>query len=204
MNKERGGSGAKELLSGTKVVLRAVTAQDLPLLEHWDQDPEIETLMGRRFDIVRPTDWLRNLLTGRTGFAWMIEERETGRPVGELEFCNFNRRTGSGELRICLGEKECWGRGYGREAMSLALRFAFVTRHYHSVYLRVFTTNTRAIRLYERLGFRKVGVTPPSARREDQGPILLMELSKERWRHFQEEAVPAALDRVAASAYHSE
>jgi RimJ/RimL family protein N-acetyltransferase len=179
--------GAQALLTGSRVCLRPVTGSDLPLLERWDEDPEIEALMGRRFTAVQPTEWLRNHLTGRSGLAWMVEE--TGRPVGELELANLNRRAGTVEVRICLGEKESWGHGYGREALSLALRFAFINWRLRSVYLRVYTDNLRAIHLYERLGFRKIGVASPSDRRGDASPILLMELSSERWRSLQEEAV---------------
>lgn len=181
--------GAKALMTGTQVSLRPVTGSDLALLESWDQDPEIEALMGRRFTAVQPLEWLRSHLTGRGGLAWMVEEAETGRPVGELELANLNRRAGSVEVRICLGAKERWGRGYGREALSLALRFAFVNWRLRTVHLRVYTENQRAVRLYERLGFRKVGITPPSERRGDLSPILLMELSQERWHRIQAEAV---------------
>lgn len=181
--------GAKALMSGTKVRLRPVSGSDLALLERWDRDPEIEALMGRRFAVVQPTEWLRSHLTGRGGHAWMVEECATGRPVGELELANLNRSAGSVEVRICLGEKESRGQGYGREALSLALRFAFVTWRLRSVHLRVYTENPRAIHLYERLGFRKVGITPPSDRRGDLSAILLMELSQERWSRLQAEAV---------------
>lgn len=181
--------GAKALMGGTKVRLRPVSGSDLALLERWDVDPEIEALMGRRFAAVQPTEWLRTHLTGRNGMAWMVEECVTGRPVGELELANLNRRAGSVEVRICVGERESRGQGYGREALSLALRFAFVTWRLRSIYLRVYTENGRAIHLYERLGFRKVGITPPSERRGDLSAILLMELSQERWSRLAAEAV---------------
>lgn len=180
--------GTMALLTGARVSLRPVSGEDLALLERWDRDPAIEALMGRRFTTVQPTEWLRNYLTGRGGIAWMVVESSSGRPVGELELTNLNRPAGTVEVRICLGEKERWGRGYGREALSLALRYAFVTWRLRSVYLRVYTENVRAIRLYDRLGFRKVGITSPSERRGDSSPILLMELTHERWRRLQEDA----------------
>jgi RimJ/RimL family protein N-acetyltransferase len=185
--KERRLAGSDLRLTGAQLRLRPVTALDLALLERWDQDPELEALMGRRFCQLQPTDWLRQHLTGRSGVAWMIEELE-GRPVGELELANLNRRAGSAEVRICLGDQEVRGRGYGREALGLALRFAFVNWNLRSIYLRVYTSNHRAIRLYDRLGFRKIGVTAPSDRRGDSAPILLMEITREKWQRLQEKA----------------
>lgn len=188
MMKERRTTGADGRLSGAQVRLRPVTALDLALLLRWDEDPEIEALMGRRFGQIEPADWLRQHLVGRGGVAWMIEERATERPVGELELANLNRRARTAELRICLGEAESRGHGYGREALGLALRFAFVTLNLRSVHLRVYASNGRAVHLYDRMGFRKLGIAPPSDRRGDSGPILLMELTQERWHRLQEQA----------------
>jgi RimJ/RimL family protein N-acetyltransferase len=186
MIKERRTAGAEDRLIGAQVRLRPVTALDLALLERWDQDPELEALMGRRFSQLQPTDWLRQHLVGRSGVAWMIEESATGRPVGELELANLNRGASTAEVRICLGEQEVRGHGYGREALGLALRFAFVTWNLRSLHLRVYASNSRAIHLYERIGFRRVGIAPPSDRRGDSGPILLMEISREKWHRLQE------------------
>jgi RimJ/RimL family protein N-acetyltransferase len=51
------------------------------------------------------------------------------------------------------------GKGYGAEAISWALDWAFRFGNLHRVGLDVFSFNHRAIRLYERLGFVKEGVT---------------------------------------------
>ncbi|MFZ5817177.1 MAG: GNAT family N-acetyltransferase [Bacillota bacterium] len=170
---------ATAVLPGGEILLRPVEAADLPLLRAWDADPVIEALMGRRFAEQSPEEWFQGLRHQRNARAWIIETGQ--RPVGEVELAQINWRNGTAEIRICLGVKECWGQGLGTAAMIHSLALAFEQMHLKAVYLRVFATNQRAIRLYERLGFRKQGILPASVRRHDPAPVLLMNLPRHRW-----------------------
>ena len=49
------------------------------------------------------------------------------------------------------------GKGYAKEGVRLALRFAFRQLNLHRVYLKVAQPNERAVRLYEKCGFRVEG-----------------------------------------------
>jgi RimJ/RimL family protein N-acetyltransferase len=51
------------------------------------------------------------------------------------------------------------GQGYGSEAINWVLGWAFRTGGLHRVGIRAFSYNEGAVRLYERLGFKKEGVT---------------------------------------------
>jgi len=165
------------------VELRPVEQADLDLLARWDEDPVISALMGRRFIGLSPAEWLANVRRSRSSRVWMIQWE--GRPVGEVELAQVNRRRRTAEVRVCVGERDLWGRGIGTAAMSALLDQAFGPMGLESVYLRVFTTNRRAIALYERLGFRREAVLEPSLRRADPAPVLLMSLSRTRWRTMQ-------------------
>jgi RimJ/RimL family protein N-acetyltransferase len=56
-----------------------------------------------------------------------------------------------------IGDKTCWGKGYGTEVMSLLLRHCFGTLNLNRVQLRVFSRNARARRTYEKVGFIEEG-----------------------------------------------
>lgn len=165
---------------GRLTVLRRVTAADLPMLQAWDVDPAIVELMGRKYADLDIADWYRSLNSDRTCRTWAIESLE-GRLIGELELAHLNWRNGSTELRICIGDKDYWGHGYGTDAMRAAMWAAFTGMGLNSVYLRVFVTNARAIRVYEKLGFRRQALLEPSIRRQDPAAVLLMNLTRERW-----------------------
>jgi RimJ/RimL family protein N-acetyltransferase len=110
----------------------------------------------------------------------MIETTDR-RVIGELELVQINWRVGSAEIQVCIGEKDCWGIGYGTDALQTLITWSFETFGLGTIYLRVFTSNTRAVRLYERMGFRKEGILTASARRQDPSAVLLMSMTQERW-----------------------
>ena len=179
-NVKKGKNQLPKRYTGRLTALRAVTDADLPLLQAWDEDPTIIALMGRKFVDTDAGTWLRSLGGKRSCKAWVIETLE-GRLIGELELAELNWRAGSGELRICIGEKDYWGHGYGTDAICVALNAAFTDLGLTSVYLRVYVTNVRAIKVYERLGFRKQAVLEPCARRADPAAVMLMNLTRQRW-----------------------
>jgi RimJ/RimL family protein N-acetyltransferase len=63
----------------------------------------------------------------------------------------------SAVLGIVLGEKKHWGNGFGTDAVRLILGFAFRELNLHRVELDVYDYNVRAIRCYEKAGFRREG-----------------------------------------------
>jgi len=56
-----------------------------------------------------------------------------------------------------IGDKSYWNQGYGTEALRLLLRVGFETLNLHRIFLRVYETNPRAIRAYEKAGFVQEG-----------------------------------------------
>jgi RimJ/RimL family protein N-acetyltransferase len=57
-----------------------------------------------------------------------------------------------------IGDRGAWGKGYGTEALRLALQYAFDELNLHRLTLTVIDYNERAIALYEKAGFRREGV----------------------------------------------
>ncbi|MFO7245446.1 MAG: GNAT family N-acetyltransferase [Thermaerobacter sp.] len=165
-------------LAGERVVLRPLTPADLPLLWRWNADPELNRLTGDKFARWRdPRAWLVHLLRSprRLGFA---VETHQGRVIGDLELEDIDWRRGTAELRVCIGEKDCWGKGYGSDAVRVAARHALGSLGLRTLYLRVLRRNRRAIRCYGRCGFRCEAVLR-AGRRRRQGwdDLLLMTLT---------------------------
>ena len=60
-------------------------------------------------------------------------------------------------LGIVIGEKDCWGKGYGTDAMLTLCGFGFTQMNLHRIGLRVFPENQRAVTCYEKCGFEHEG-----------------------------------------------
>jgi RimJ/RimL family protein N-acetyltransferase len=83
---------------------------------------------------------------------------------------------------IGIGEREYWGQGYGTDAMRLALRYAFMELSLERVSLSVFATNQRAIRSYEKTGFKPEGVKRQVIHRDGKvEDVLYMGILRQEW-----------------------
>jgi RimJ/RimL family protein N-acetyltransferase len=88
---------------------------------------------------------------------------------------------------IVIGEKEHWGRGVGRDAMTTLARFAFDELNLHRIELQVLDDNERARRCYAACGFRCEGVRRQAIFRGGRyhdvtSMALLADERGERWR----------------------
>lgn len=104
------------------------------------------------------------------------------RLVGDLnlDVTGWNHRDAF--VGIGLGSRADWGRGYGTEAMCLALRFAFLELGLRRVTLTVFEYNPRAVRAYEKAGFRVEGRLRQALQREGRRwDALFMGILKDEW-----------------------
>lgn len=147
-------------LVGERVTLRPVEPADLPLLRRWANDPVIRALTGE----VRPTserdaeEWLERVRTDPNRVWFMVVLKEEGRAIGEAGLLRMFHAWRTTDLSIILGEREAWGQGYGTEAIRLLLDYAFGALNFHRVAIGVVGFNERALRFYEKIGFRREGV----------------------------------------------
>ncbi len=89
---------------------------------------------------------------------------------------------GDGWIGMGLGEREYWGKGYGRDAMRVMLRYAFTELNLHRVSLNVFAYNARAIRSYEKAGFIVEGrARRPMNRDGRRWDVIYMGILQEEW-----------------------
>jgi RimJ/RimL family protein N-acetyltransferase len=83
---------------------------------------------------------------------------------------------------IGIGERDFWSKGYGTDMMKLCLRYAFLELGLERVSLGVFEYNPRAVRAYEKAGFRVEGRTRQDTLREGKRyDSLWMGMLREEW-----------------------
>ncbi len=147
-------------ITGEKVALGPIRRDLLPLYGRWVNDFEVTRTLGIG---VRPmTDeaeqaWYEHAATSERDVYFTIYERSTLRPIGttSLHGPDFHNRTAT--FGLLIGEKDCWGRGYGTETTRLMLRYGFGSLGLHNIMLMVFSHNERGRRAYIRAGFREIG-----------------------------------------------
>lgn len=83
---------------------------------------------------------------------------------------------------IGIGERDFWGKSYGTDMMKVCLRYAFSELGVQRVALGLHAYNERALRSYEKAGFRLEGRTRQDVMREGRRTdTLWMGILREEW-----------------------
>ena len=147
-------------LAGHLVALRRPIPNDLAAVVRWYRDPEIARLtryQTRQMSQAEIERFFQVRMLATDALAYSIVELPRNRLIGFTTFSALDGDNGSVMFHITIGERDAWGRGLGTEATQLMLHHAFERLGLHRVGLTVFSYNTRAIRAYEKAGFRVEG-----------------------------------------------
>lgn len=145
-------------ITGQKVALGPVRRDVLPLWLKWENDFEVTRTEGGRLNVMT-RERLEKIWdeASREGIRFLVYELPAMRPIGTTNLAHIDRSHRTAEFGISIGERDCWGKGYGTEATVLTLDYAFTGLGLHNVVLNVVAYNERGIRTYRRAGFREVG-----------------------------------------------
>ncbi len=165
-------------LRGEKVRLTAVTPTDLPTMTKWWADadflrlydsvpayPQTEAQLAKRIEDGQK---------GERTFLFGIRPLTGDDLIGLLELDGVMWSHGTTFVSIAIGDEANRGKGYGRDAMRLALNYAFGELNLHRVCLTVFSYNIGAMKLYESLGFTREGVYREHLRRDGRRYDMLL------------------------------
>ena len=96
-------------------------------------------------------DWVRSKRVERTPVFSMIEKK-SGKFIGNIELMDVH--DSQGELGIAITGK-MQDKGYGTEAVRALTKYGFDQLGLKRIFLRTNPNNARAIRVYEKCGFKK-------------------------------------------------
>ena len=174
----------------SEVCLRRATLNDVPVLEHWDADPEViaattdDDTTERAFGGL---DW-RAELSHDSDVSYHLIAEIDGRPVGAMQICDPHLEATHywGKIEPSLRAIDIWigaeadrNKGYGREMMRLAHERCFADPTVTAIVIDPLASNTRAIAFYQRLGYVAVG-----RRMFGDDDCLVLTLTRHAWREM--------------------
>lgn len=148
------------MLRGEQVVLRAVQRDDLDRLwEILGSDLEIQSLVSARPPMPRSRAHLRQqfeqqLQAEQPIPRFVIEVDQA--LVGRCELHSLDQYSRVCEVAIALG-RDYWGQGFGQDAVSVLVRYAFHHLNMNKVALHVLADDDRAVGAYKKAGFVEEG-----------------------------------------------
>lgn len=123
----------------------------LAMVNDWER---VGKLIGSRRDLIseeKERRWVQKKLAEGAALFSMLE-KDTGAFIGNIELMDI--ADGAGELGIAV-TAAMQDRGYGTEAVRAMVDYGMDTLGLRRVFLKVFPDNARAIRVYEKCGFRE-------------------------------------------------
>ncbi len=148
-------------LIGKKVILGPLLKKNLEKYVHWLNDMEVShylTIAPINLTMENESEWYEKVVSDRSKIVFSIYDRKKEILIGNVSLENINHLDRSAELGIFIGYKKYWGRGYGSEAIELILDFGFNVLNLNSIFLKVYSYNKRAIKSYEKIGFKHAGI----------------------------------------------
>ena len=149
------------VLIGKLLKLRALEPQDVEVLYHWENDPEVwevshtqtpfSKYLLKTFIKVAAQDIYTN-----KQLRMMIDELQTGKTIGTVDLFDFDPmhdRVGVG----ILINKDFREKGYASEAISLVKTYVFEVLLLHQIYCNILEENEKSILLFMKEDFELIG-----------------------------------------------
>ena len=133
------------MLRGHICSLRAVEPQDLELLCRWENDPSLWTVSGT----IEPIS--------HYSIEQFIDDT-AGETIGAIDLFDFEPQHERAGVGILVYDPAQRGKGYGAEALALLEEYARTVLRLRQLWCNVLADNVPSLTLFERAGFRRVGV----------------------------------------------
>lgn len=154
----------------TRVYLAPLEDEHIAHYMSLSDDPDLITTMGwkpfepdekERFTQFSQVLTLPNLEGGKA-IVFSIINISDNKAIGYTSIKGISKTEARAEVGIAIMEREYRGQGYGTEALRHVVDYAFDKLGLILLGLTVFPSNQRAIRAYEKVGFRKTEVLEDS------------------------------------------
>jgi RimJ/RimL family protein N-acetyltransferase len=149
------------MLTGEKVVIRALEKSDMARLQEFVNDKEMHLLADDEEYVPKSREQVEKM------FENLGKDPEEVGPfgieadsklIGTCALHHLDKHSRACSFGINISDPDYLGRGYGRDAVSVLIDYAFVHRNLRKIWLTVYADNERAIRAYKALGFVEEGL----------------------------------------------
>jgi RimJ/RimL family protein N-acetyltransferase len=124
----------------------------------------------------------KELEESKSGYYFTIRAREDNRLLGFATINWIEWTHASGWLRLGIGDRRDWRKGYGTEALDLLLEYTFDELNLYRLGAEIIEYNQGALRLFEKAGFRQEACRRQALSRQGRRwDILMLGLLRQEW-----------------------
>ncbi len=175
-----------DLFRGKLLRLAAARDEDGAVMAGWSEDAGYVRALDTDYARPRPerdfSPESYSQAAGPNSIEFRLRTLDDGRLIGFVALHTIEWNNRAALLAIGIGDADYRGKGYGRDALRLILRYAFDELNLERIGLDVIANNAGAIRAYERAGFRHEGAMRRAVLRDGQAyDRLIMGILREEW-----------------------
>lgn len=142
---------------GKRIALGIMEANEAERCAKWMNDLTVTDNLGTTFNIYTVEAEKNWIINNAREHQFAIIRLEDEQWIGNCGLHAINQISQYAEVGIFIGDDENRNQGYGREALSLLIDYAFDSLNLHSLMLQVFSFNEQAISCYKKVGFEEMG-----------------------------------------------
>lgn len=151
----------------------------------WLNDPEVCRYNSHhRFPMTVGSleDFVSGANRGNTSIVFAVDEKETGRHIGNISLQSIDYINRQAEIAFLFGEKEMWGKGYATRAAKLLINQAFMELGLNRIYFGTAEDNIGMQRVGEKLNFKVGGILRQALYKHGRYVnIVQFDLLREEW-----------------------
>ena len=131
------GAGADTFIGGNGIYLRGLSEEDLEgNWYRWFNDAEVTYYQDKGYfpnTREKQREYYRGIEASSSDVVLAIVETESGRHIGNVGLHHIEWIHRTAALGIVIGEKDAWGKGFGKEAWRLITEYGFETLNLHKI-----------------------------------------------------------------------
>jgi ribosomal-protein-alanine N-acetyltransferase len=150
------------MLIGKKICLRPITIEDAnDIYVSWLNDKEVNQFLESRFVFATKENvknFIETTISSDSNVFFAICEMQNNRHIGNIKLGPINKYHKRADIGILIGEKSCWGKGYGAEAIKLITEYAFDILGLKKVNAGCYSNNFGSEKAFQNAGFQREGL----------------------------------------------
>lgn len=180
------------MIEGKKVVIRQLESGDEEFLYKWWNNGKLMEHASLPYGTLQSKEAIRINITKEIEASaltpdskrFIICKKDSMEPIGEMNYCSWDARNQKCEFGIKICKIDEQGKRYGIDALYHFIDFLFRHLNLNKIELTSMIDNKRAHKLYEKLGFKEIGIVRDGSfdsRTGEFSDYVYMDILKREW-----------------------